>query len=69
MWVKRELLFALGQPRFENKIVPILYQPSDLNLLSWTLSLIQMVDFTSSFDDGATALLRIWGLGHRPVTR
>jgi len=48
MWVKRELLFALQQNRFENKIVPILYQPCDLNLLSWTLSFFQIVDFTSS---------------------
>lgn len=64
MWVKRELLFALQQNRFENKIVPILYQPCDLNLLSWTLSFFQIVDFTSSYDAGVTALLRIWGLGY-----
>jgi TIR domain len=68
MWVKRELLFALQQHRFENKIIPILYQPCDLNQLSWTLSFFQIVDFTGNYDDGAAALLRIWGLGYRPET-
>ncbi len=27
MWVKRELLFALQQNRFADKIVPLLYRP------------------------------------------
>lgn len=69
MWVKRELVFALKQDRFENKIVPILYQPCDLNLLSWTLSSFQIVDFTNTYDHGITALLRIWGLGYRGEKR
>ncbi len=38
MWVKRELLYALNHDRFENKIVPIIYQPCDHERLSWTLS-------------------------------
>jgi TIR domain len=65
MWVKRELLYALLQNRFENKIIPILHQPCDYERLSWTISLFQMVDFTASFDDGCSALLRIWGLGYK----
>src|SRR5688572_13938934 len=64
MWVKRELSYALQQNRFENKIVPILYQPSEFERLSWTLSLFQIVDF-ASFDDGCRNLLRIWGIGYR----
>ena len=64
-WVKRELLYALRQDRLENKIVPLIFQPCDYERLSWTLSDFQMVDFTSSFDDGCAALLRMWGLGYR----
>lgn len=49
---------------FENKIVPITYQPSDSERLSWTLPLFQMVDFTRTFDEGCADLSRIWGLGY-----
>ena len=66
MWVKRELLFALEQPRFENRIVPLLYQPCDPSKLSWVLSSFQFVNFETSFDQGCTALLRLWGLGYSP---
>ena len=34
MWVKREMYFALNQNRFENKIVPLLYQHCDYERLS-----------------------------------
>jgi hypothetical protein len=37
MWVKRELLFALQQSRFEGRIIPILLTPCDVDQLSWTL--------------------------------
>ena len=67
MWVKREVSYALQQNRFENKIVPLTYQPSDFERLSWTLSLFQMVNFTGQFDDGARDLLRIWGVGYQAV--
>lgn len=65
MWVKRELSYALQQNRFENKIVPIVYQPADFDRLSWTLALFQMVNFTGSFDAGSRDLLRVWGLGYQ----
>ena len=65
MWVKRELSFALQQNRFENKIVPIIYQPSDHARLSWALSLFQMVDFTAGVETGYRSLLRTWGLGYQ----
>ncbi|MBD0377560.1 MAG: toll/interleukin-1 receptor domain-containing protein [Flavisolibacter sp.] len=65
MWVKRELLFALSEKRFENKIVPLLYQSSNINRLSWTLSSsFQIIDFTQSFEEGCRQLLRIWGIGY-----
>src|SRR5215210_4274194 len=39
MWVKREVMFALNNNRFADKIIPVLYQPCDYDNLSWTLSL------------------------------
>ena len=69
MWVKRELLFALQQNHFENRIVPLLVQPCDHERLSWTLSLSQFVDFSCAFDDGCRDLLRIWGIGFDPGAR
>jgi len=64
VWVKREVLYALQQNRFENRIIPILYQPCDSDRLSWTLSFFQMIDFTKTADEGRRELLRIWGLGY-----
>lgn len=65
VWVKRELLYALQQNRFENRIIPLLYQPCDSDRLSWTLSFFQMIDFTGpSDDDGFRQLLRTWGIGY-----
>jgi hypothetical protein len=66
MWVKRELSYALQQNRFENRIVPIVHQPSRIEDLSWALSIFQMVDFTGVLDDGYRNLLRIWGVGYQP---
>lgn len=34
IWVKRELLYALQQERFENRILPLLYEACDYNRLS-----------------------------------
>jgi len=64
MWVKRELLKALEQRRFENRIIPILFQPCDYEQLSWTLSFFQMIDFTGQFADGMRELLRVWAIGY-----
>jgi TIR domain len=65
LWVKRELIFALQQNRFENGIVPLLYQACDVERLSWVLPIFQMVDFQRPLDDGCRELLRIWGLGYQ----
>lgn len=66
MWVKRELVFALSERRFENRIVPLLYQSCDIKKLSWTLlPSFQLVDFTQSFEEGCRQLLRVWGIGYR----
>ncbi|MBN4004959.1 toll/interleukin-1 receptor domain-containing protein [Nostoc sp. LPT] len=65
MWVKRELIFALQQNRFENKIVPIIYQPCNYEQLSWVLSSFQMINFQEAFEDGCRDILRIWGVGYQ----
>lgn len=66
MWVKRELIFALQQNRFENRIVPLLYQDCDFESLSWVLPSFQIIDFQGTFEDSCRELLRIWGLGYQP---
>jgi hypothetical protein len=63
-WVKRELLFALEQKRYNEKIIPLLYKRCRFAKLSWTLSGFQVVDFTADFDNGCRQLLRIWGIDY-----
>lgn len=64
MWVKRELSYALNNNRYEDKIIPLLYQPCDYEQLNWTISLFQRVNFTQDFDEGCRHLLRVWGLAY-----
>ena len=66
MWVKRELIFALQQNRFENRIVPLLWQSCDFDRLSWVLPSFQIIDFQRTFEDGCRDLLRLWRLGYQP---
>lgn len=61
-WVKRELLFALNQNRYNERIIPILRKSCDYARLSWTLPEFQLVDFTGDFELGCRQLLRIWEL-------
>lgn len=65
IWVKREVLFALNEQRYAEKIVPVLYQPCDRDQLSWTLSALQIIDFSGDFEQGCRALLQVWGVGYR----
>ncbi len=69
MWVKRELLFALRQERFENRIVPLLYRPCDCERLSWVLSSYQEIAFHRRFHEGCVDLLRLWGLEYQRETQ
>lgn len=68
-WVKRELLYALNDARYDTRIVPVSFKPCNHMNLSWTLGEFQFVDFTTDFDEGCRSLLRIWGLGYHPVPR
>ena len=60
MWVKNELLFALNQRRYRDRIAPVLYKNCKYEKLSWTLSSFQIVDFTESVEAGYRELLRVW---------
>ncbi len=48
MWVERELLRALNDPRYRDRIVPILYRDCETRKLSWTL--VGQRHFTWHFD-------------------
>ena len=65
MWVKRELVFSLQQSRYENRIVPLLYQPCDYEQLSWTLSSFQTIDFTQTIEQAFRDLLHVWNLQYQ----
>lgn len=66
-WVKRELLFALDEDRYSQRIIPLLRKPCKYSRLSWTLPAFQLVDFTADFDAGCRQLLRIWKIKYRPA--
>jgi hypothetical protein len=63
--VKRELLFALNQARYNERIIPLLRRPCEYSRLSWTLPEFQFVDFTGSFDVGFRQLLKIWKIEYK----
>lgn len=65
IWVKHELMYALRHNRFENRIIPIMYEACDPERLSWILPDFQMVNFIENFENGCKDLLRMWGLGFR----
>ena len=67
MWVKRELLFALNEARYTEKIIPLLLRTCDYSRLSWTLSEFQLVDFRGDFPAGCKQLLGVWGRAPRGV--
>jgi len=52
MWVKRELSYALIQPRYEDRIIPLLLRRCDYERLHWTLAGFQMVKLTGGFASG-----------------
>src|SRR5581483_5581776 len=62
-WVRHEVLYAVNQSRFDNRILPLLLKPCDADLLSWILPSYQWVDFTGSFDEGCRKLLQVWDRG------
>jgi len=64
-WVKRELLYALDDSRYDGHIVPVLHRPCKVRKLSWTLPSFEMVDFTGDYVHGCRALLEVWRIAYR----
>jgi len=66
-WVKRELVYALKERRYEKRIVPVLIRVFNYHRFSWTFHSYQHVDFTEDFEKGCRALLRVWGIGYQAI--
>lgn len=61
-WVRREVAYALMEPRYRRRIVPILMKSCRHKKISWTLAAMQMVDFRKSFEAGLRELLKVWNI-------
>lgn len=60
VWVKRELMYALNEDRYKERIVPLLLKPCDIQALSWTLPNLQRVDFSKgTFDQHCRNLVKV----------
>jgi TIR domain len=65
-WVNRELVYALQERRYQNRIIPVLYKQCNPDDLSWVLRSIEWVDFRKDFHEGCRQLFRIWKLDYQP---
>ena len=60
MWVRRELNCALSEKRYQERIIPLLYQECDFCALSWILPQFQLIDFRKDYWKACDELLRVW---------
>lgn len=67
-WVKRELMFALNERRYNGRILPVIHRPCKVKKLSWTLGAFEHVDFSSKTSEGCRQLLRAFGMGYKSHT-
>jgi len=65
-WVKRELLYALNEIRYNEKIIPLQYKACKHSRLSWTLGEFEFAQFEGDFEQGCKNLLRVWGIKYKP---
>jgi len=69
-WVKQELLYAVGNPRYRNRITPLVWKRCNAARLSWTLPAFQAVSFVRRpFDDAMQELLAAWAAPTRAHRR
>jgi TIR domain len=66
IWVRREVLYALNQPRFVGRITPLLLRQCKWEKRYWPLTLINGVDFRQDYGRGYQELLQSWGIKYRP---
>jgi hypothetical protein len=67
-WVKREVTYAIEEPRLDGRIIPLRISACKAKDLSWVLPQIQTIDFIGRFDEGCRELLDIWGIRYRKET-
>ena len=65
-WVKRELLYALQDRHYDDRIIPILVRACTYGKMSWTLDSIERIDFANDFERGCRELFRIWNREYKP---
>jgi hypothetical protein len=66
-WVKRELVYALSDDRYEDHIIPFILKPCNPLKLSWVLQTIQMIDATSNRSAAIQKVSTLWGIGAKKV--
>jgi hypothetical protein len=59
-WVQREVIYALGNSRYEGRVVPLLRGKADLGKLAWYLPQIQHIDFRGGYHEACKQLLLTW---------
>jgi hypothetical protein len=64
-WVKREVTYAIEEPRFDGRIIPLRISACKAKDLSWVLPQIQTIDFVGRFDEACRELFDIWGIRYR----
>jgi hypothetical protein len=64
-WVKREVTYAVEEPRFDGRIVPLRISACSAKGLSWVLPQIQTIDFIGRFDEACRELFDVWGIRYR----
>lgn len=64
-WVKREVTYAVEEPRFDGRIIPVRISVCESKELSWVLPQIQTIDFIGRFDDACQELLAVWGISYQ----
>jgi hypothetical protein len=64
-WVKHELMAALNDVKYDERIVPLLVRQCSYRVLAWPVGNLQMVPFKPrKFTEGMRELLRIWNLDY-----
>jgi TIR domain-containing protein len=66
-WVKRELVFAISDKRYDERVVPILVRKCSWKKPFWALVDLQRVDFTAGYDKGCRDLLSVWDIPFDPT--
>jgi hypothetical protein len=66
-WMKREMVYALNDDRYDGRIIPLRFAACAVDRLSWVLPQLQAIDFQQGTEDAYRELLRLWELEYRPA--